>query len=57
MELKEGDEREIQGIVARANYLAMDSPDVQYATKGVQRDGQTDQRRPPKVEEVGKGPC
>ena len=36
-ELNEKDKREYRGIAARANDLAMDRPDIQFATKEVCR--------------------
>ncbi len=37
MRLQGVDERQFRGVAARANYLALDRPDIQYAVKEVCR--------------------
>ena len=45
---------EFRGLAARANYLSLDRPDIQFATKGICREMAKPTERHAEDEEVGQ---
>ena len=54
--LNEAEATQFRALAARANYLAADRPDIQYAVKEVPQNGQTSQRRLAEDGPTGKVP-